>query len=182
MNNQTLLDSFKEKFDLKTDADLCRVFEMTRPQLADWRSGHRPIPILIKWRLIDHLELGGMHLLPLFVDPEQHALDMAADLKRVQELKAARSAKPKVPCLPLPRSDVDFIEESKTVLGCETDGDLEKLADLSRHTLSKARVGVQSLSGFAIAKIAHLRGDEWAKGALEIAFGDKGRTWLVNRP
>jgi hypothetical protein len=89
MTNQELLDKFKEKFALMTDADLCRVLDVGRPQVNNWRTNHRPMPNKYRWRLIDHLGLGGMHLLSIFVDPEQHVLDMAADLKRVQALKAA---------------------------------------------------------------------------------------------
>lgn len=74
--------------------------------------------------------------------------------------------------------DAAFIEETMKALGLESDGELEALASLSKHTLSKARTGIQPLSAFATAKLWDLRGYKWAITALSTLFGEKGRTWV----
>jgi hypothetical protein len=91
MTSNELLDAFKTKFGIETDADLAYVFDVTRPQVADWRAGHRPIPMLIKWRLLDHLGYAWVRDAVLhFVAEDEHRVFKQRDSERMLERAAAR--------------------------------------------------------------------------------------------
>lgn len=94
MKNSELLDAFKRKFGLETDADVAYVFDVTRPQIVDWRTEHRPIPMAIKWRLLDHLGYAGVRDTVLYFLPEeQHKALKKLDSERMLARAAAREAK-----------------------------------------------------------------------------------------
>jgi hypothetical protein len=97
MNASKLLDAFKEKFGMKTDADVAYVFDVHPQQITDWRSGHREIPLLIALRLADHLGYAWVRDAILFglVPEEEHQVFKAHDNDRMRERAELHHAKKK---------------------------------------------------------------------------------------
>lgn len=79
----------------------------------------------------------------------------------------------------MPLDDGAFISDAMTHLGLTSDAQLEALADLAKHTLSKARHGAQQLGPWNRAKILDLRAYPGIRDAIVVCFGRKGSDWIA---
>lgn len=79
----------------------------------------------------------------------------------------------------VPEDDGKFISDALAHLGFHSDSQLETLADLAKHTLSKARQGAQQLGPWNRAKILDLRAYFGIRNAILACFGRKGRDWIA---
>ncbi|WP_174961824.1 hypothetical protein [Burkholderia ubonensis] len=79
----------------------------------------------------------------------------------------------------VPEDDDKFISDALVHLELSSDAQLEALADLAKHTLSKARQGAQQLGPWNRAKILDLRSYSGIRNMILACFGEKGREWVA---
>lgn len=89
MNNRQLIDRFKKVHDLQFDLDLVFVFGVKSPHISAWVNEKRPIPALLKFRILQLIDFPHTaEFAPLFVDPTELAALVLRDRNAITELKA----------------------------------------------------------------------------------------------
>lgn len=89
MNNRQLIDRFKQVHGLQFDLDLAFVFEVKPPHISAWTSGKRPMPALLKFRILQLIDFPHTaDFAPLFVDSRELAALVLRDRNAIAELKA----------------------------------------------------------------------------------------------
>ena len=93
MKNKELIDLIKSRFELQTDTQLAYVIGVAPTIVASWKMERSPIPVYIKFRLLDHLEcsVDVPKIASFFVDLNAHKAMMQLDLDRVDDLKKKRN-------------------------------------------------------------------------------------------
>lgn len=83
MEPQVLINKIKERFELTTDTQVANLLGATRQQIADWRNGHRPMPLTAQLKAADHLGYAWARKAILFLAPELISKDNLRTKKRV---------------------------------------------------------------------------------------------------
>jgi sulfite reductase beta subunit-like hemoprotein len=88
-DNKGLVELFKEKYALEGLTEIGLALKQNPSNVGAWISGRAPMPVPIKWRLIDHIGLlpQAEQLVALFVDIREHQLKMEDDRDRIAEIK-----------------------------------------------------------------------------------------------
>jgi hypothetical protein len=91
MNNRQFIDLFKEVHGLAYDLDLAHLFGLSKGQLSDWVSERRPIPMPLKFRMLQLIDFPHTsEFAPMFVDAAEHAALVRKDREAIADLKATR--------------------------------------------------------------------------------------------
>lgn len=84
MTNAELIDAFKRKFNLDSETDVAVILDVSTSVLGQWRTSHRPMPVSVKFRLLDHLGYAwARDALAFFVPEDVHATLIADDMERM---------------------------------------------------------------------------------------------------
>lgn len=96
MKNAELLDLVRSELGLKTDTELAYFLGEKQSIVAGWRTGRRPVPAAIKFRLLDRIGFSSetMRFAACFVDINEHQIGMQEDLDRLEELRRHKAGKP----------------------------------------------------------------------------------------
>lgn len=96
MNHKELISKFKALFKIATDADLAHVLGEKPYIVSGWKTERRPIPVGVKLRLLDHIKFSPdiKRLAAVFVESEEHEVQLLQDLDRLEELKRRQAGMP----------------------------------------------------------------------------------------
>jgi hypothetical protein len=88
-NNKELVELFKKKYELEGLTEIGLALKQNPSNVGAWINGRAPMPVPVKWRLIDHIGLltKTEQLAALFVDLREHQLNMEDDKDRIAEIK-----------------------------------------------------------------------------------------------
>jgi len=90
MDNAELIDSFKSKFGFQHDTDVAFVLQVPKWQLGDWKAERKPMPVPVKFRLLDHIhdETRFPEVIlyaSMFVDMNEHENAMQEEKARIAD-------------------------------------------------------------------------------------------------
>lgn len=86
MTNKELIDQFKAVHNVKTNKEVLEILGMRAKsaQVTDWRNGHRPMPLSIKFQLLEHISHPySREFALLFLDPGKYIDDFNAQKSRI---------------------------------------------------------------------------------------------------
>ena len=93
--DEKLITAFKEKYNLK-EVEIAFVLDVSRSQITNWKTGHRPMPWSIRARIADHIGLIGVRdFVLLFLDCIEHERLLFVEKNKLalspNEMKLARN-------------------------------------------------------------------------------------------
>ena len=93
MKNRELIALFKNAKGLESDVEVAHVLDQSQSIVPGWNTERRPIPINIKFRLLDHIQFAEniKAIATCFVDLNEHEALMQEDLDRIEDLHKRKS-------------------------------------------------------------------------------------------
>jgi hypothetical protein len=87
LNTVELIDLFRSKFGVKTDAHMAKLLDVNPDYLKFWRSGHIAMPLSMRLRLQTHTgQVDVVDHMTRFSDQDIHQRLLARDRARLDKL------------------------------------------------------------------------------------------------
>lgn len=144
MKNASLIEEVKLRLSLSTDADLAYVLGEKPHIVSGWKTERRPIPVGVKLRLLDHIKFSPdiKKLAAVFVEIEEHEVQLVQDHDRLEELKRRQAG------MPVNFADHKWIERVRSLQTSQGLSEMQtaKYLEMSDAKLAEVKAGERELT------------------------------------
>lgn len=144
MKHKEIILQFKKNYDLSSDAEVAHVLGIHKTDLSAYVNDKRNMPVPLKWRLLDHIQFSPevKKIAAIFVDLEEHQVQMTQDLDRLEELKRRQAG------MTVNFADQKWIERVESLETTQELNDMQtaKYLEMKVDELTEVKSGRRELS------------------------------------